>query len=152
MSLLVSSLALAFAAQEAEPSLYDQITAADAALFEAFNSCDGEGFGRFIADGIEFYHDLDGLETDKAPLVEAVNTSICGNFNRLLNEESVEVWPVPGHGAIHTGVHYFIQPGAAEPHGRGRFLHVWQQNEQGWQITRGMSYDNGPYEGTDPTD
>ena len=141
----LASIALAPAALAQERDLYAEIMAQDAALFEAFNSCDGEGFGARVSEDIEFYHDLDGLGTDRAALVESVNTTICGNFQRILDEASVEVWPVPGHGAIQSGVHYFINYGADAPHGRGRFLHIWQETEAGWQLSRVVSYDHGPY-------
>tara|TARA_Y100000052_G_C2904941_1_gene58972 strand:- start:136 stop:618 length:483 start_codon:yes stop_codon:yes gene_type:complete len=142
----LASLALlpAAQAQDQERDLHAEIMEQDAALFGAFNSCDGEGFGALVAEDIEFYHDLDGLGTDKAGLIEAVNTSICGNFRRILDADSVEVWPVPGHGAIQSGVHYFINYGADAPHGRGRFLHIWQETPTGWQLRRVVSYDHGP--------
>lgn len=143
---LAVSLTSPALAQDTPSDLRAEILALDAAMFEAFNTCDGEGFGRFIAPDVEFYHDLDGLSTDRDGLIEAVNTSICNNFRRQAEVESFEVWPVPGHGAIHTGTHHFINYGAETPHGSGRFLHVWHQGEQGWQITRIMSFDHGPYQ------
>ncbi|WP_273020001.1 nuclear transport factor 2 family protein [Oceanicaulis sp. UBA2681] len=130
-----------------ETPLLETVIALDAQVFEAFNSCDGEGFGAYIADGIEFYHDVDGLILDRAALIEAVNTSICGNFQRQLTPGSIEVWPVPGYGAIQTGWHAFINYGADEPHGQGRFLHVWRQDADGWKLTRIVSYDHGPFDG-----
>jgi ketosteroid isomerase-like protein len=129
------------------PSLLETVTALDADVFEAFNSCDGEGFGAFIAEEIEFYHDVDGLILDRAALIEAVNTSICGNFQRQLTPGSIEVWPVPGYGAIQTGWHAFINYGADAPHGQGRFLHVWRQDADGWKLTRIVSYDHGAFDG-----
>jgi hypothetical protein len=45
--------------------LLETVIALDAQVFEAFNSCDGEGFGAYIAEGIEFYHDVDGLILDR---------------------------------------------------------------------------------------
>ncbi len=134
-------------AEEEARDLHAIIMAQDAALFGAFNTCDGETFSAYVAEDVEFYHDLDGVLPGKATMVEAVETSICNNFQRILDEQSVEVWPVPGHGAIQTGRHYFINYGADAPHGRGRFLHVWQETPSGWQVSRIVSYDHGPYEG-----
>lgn len=146
---LVAGLLLAVSVQQPESDLHARITAADTAMFAAFNSCDGEEFGRYISEEVEFYHDLDGLLTDKASLVEAVNTSICNNFQRILAEDSIEVWPVPGYGAVQTGLHFFINYGAETPHGQGRFLHIWQEGEAGWQITRVVSYDHAPFAGAE---
>ncbi|OLF81551.1 hypothetical protein AWH62_02455 [Maricaulis sp. W15] len=146
MSAILAALILV-AQPAGDATLHDTISALDAAMFEAFNSCDGEEFGTFIAEDIEFYHDLDGLNQDRDSLIQAVNTSICGNFRRQLTPGSIEVWPLPGYGAIESGWHAFINYGADEPHGQGRFLHIWRQDEDGWKITRIVSYDHGPFDG-----
>ncbi|RKR03962.1 nuclear transport factor 2 family protein [Maricaulis maris] len=146
MSAILAALILV-AQPASDATLHDTISALDAAMFEAFNSCDGEEFGTFIAEDIEFYHDLDGLNRDRDSLIQAVNTSICGNFRRQLTPGSIEVWPLPGYGAIESGWHAFINYGADEPHGQGRFLHIWRQDEDGWKITRIVSYDHGPFDG-----
>ena len=130
-----------------DPTLHDTVAALDAAMFEAFNSCDGEGYGAFLAEDIEFYHDADGLNQDRDSLIEAVNTTICGNFRRQLTPGSMEVWPVPGYGAIETGWHAFVNYGADAPHGQGRFLLIWRQDADGWKVTRIVSYDHGPFDG-----
>jgi len=147
--LLAAALLIAQPApqQEGKPSLQETITAADAQMFAAFNSCDGEGFGEFLAEDVEFYHDVNGLSVDRDALIEAVNTSICGNFRRQLTPGTLEVWPVPGYGAIETGWHAFINYGADEPHGQGRFLQIWRQDADGWKLTRVVSYDHGPFNG-----
>ena len=146
MSPLLAALVLVVQ-PAAEPTLHDTIVALDARIFEAFNTCDGAGFGALVAEDIEFYHDVAGLELSREALIEAVNTSICGNFQRRLTPGSIEVWPVPGYGAIETGWHAFINDGATEPHGQGRFLHIWRQDADGWTLARVVSYDHGPFDG-----
>lgn len=148
--LLAAALLLAqpdAAPADAEVSLHDTIVALDARVFAAFNSCDGEGFGAYVAEDIEFYHDEAGLELSREALIESVNTSICGNFRRQLTPGSIEVWPVPGYGAIETGWHAFVNYGADAPHGQGRFLHIWREDEDGWKLARVVSYDHGPFDG-----
>ena len=126
--------------------LIDIITARDTAMFEAFNTCDGKAFRTFLTDDMEFYHDDDGVLDGPDTLANAVDTSICGNFTRQLVADSLEVWPIPGFGAIQTGVHTFTNVGAVDPHGKGRFLLVWKQTEGGWKVARIVSYDHGPFE------
>ena len=126
--------------------LHQLIAENDAAMFAAFNSCDGDAFGAYLDEGLEFYHDDDGVLDGPGPLIEAVKTSICGNFTRHLIPSSLEVWPIPGYGAVQAGVHTFTNAGATEPHGQGRFLHIWREDDDGWRITRIVSYDHRAYE------
>ena len=80
-------------AQETEdPALTALIAAKDAAMFEAFNTCDAETFGQYVEDGLEFYHDYNGLTLGAAPIVSAVTNSVCGNFTRQLVPGTLEVW------------------------------------------------------------
>jgi ketosteroid isomerase-like protein len=133
-------------AQETEdPALTALITEKDAAMFAAFNACDGETFGTYVEDDLEFYHDVGGLARGRAATVDAVNNNVCNNFTRQLVPGTLEVWPVPGYGAIETGVHTFTNVGETAPHGIGRFLHIWHQEGDIWRIARIVSYDHGPY-------
>lgn len=131
--------------EPADLALTALIAEKDAAMFAAFNSCDGEGFGAYVEEGLEFYHDQAGLSVGRAATVEAVKTNVCNNFTRQLLPGTLEVWPVPGYGAIETGLHTFTNVGADAPHGIARFLHVWHQEGDTWRISRIVSYDHGPY-------
>ncbi|MBI1400792.1 nuclear transport factor 2 family protein [Hyphomonas sp.] len=133
------------APQAVDPALTALIAEKDAAMFAAFNSCDGETFGTFLEDGLEFYHDNAGLSVGRAATVEAVNKNVCNNFTRQLVPGTLEVWPIPGYGAVETGLHTFTNVGADAPHGIARFLHVWHQEGDTWRIARIVSYDHGPY-------
>lgn len=128
-----------------DPALTALIAEKDAAMFAAFNTCDGETFGAYLEDDLEFYHDNAGLSVGRAATVEAVNTNVCNNFTRQLVPGTLEVWPIPGYGAVETGLHTFTNVGADAPHGIARFLHVWHQDGDSWRISRIVSYDHGPY-------
>ncbi len=129
----------------ADPSLTALIAEKGAAMFAAFNACDGDGFGAYVEEGLEFYHDQAGLSVGRAATVEAVKNNVCNNFTRQLLPGTLEVWPVPGYGAIETGLHTFTKVGADAPHGVARFLHVWHQAGDAWRISRIVSYAHGPY-------
>jgi hypothetical protein len=131
--------------EAADPALTALIAEKDAAMFAAFNSCDGEGFGAYLEDGLEFYHDQAGLSVGRAATVDAVNNSVCNNFTRQLVPGTLEVWPIPGYGAVETGLHTFTNAGADAPHGIARFLHVWHQEGDTWRIARIVSYGHAPY-------
>jgi hypothetical protein len=59
----------------------------------------------------------------------------------------MEVWAIPGFGAVQIGCHTFTNDGASFPHGMARFLHVWHQTDDGdWVVTRIVSYDHRAYD------
>ena len=49
-----------------------------------------------------------------------------------------------GYGAVEMGVHRFHHPNAenAEPVGEAKFIHLWQNRDGVWKITRVISYDH----------
>ena len=127
-----------------DDDLFRTISSLDAAVFDAFNRCDLEKFGRFFIDDLEFYHDKDGLTRSRQSLVEAVKANICGKVRRELVPGTLEVHPMDGYGALEMGVHRFHHPGRddTEPVGEGRFIHLWQNTDGAWRITRVISYDH----------
>ena len=59
--------------------------------------------------------------------------------------DSLEVHPIPNHGAVETGVHRFYQVAAGKPDtlvGIAKFVHVWRQTNAGWKLSRVVSYDH----------
>ena len=120
------------------------VTTLDASVFDAFNRCEVDKFATFFTDDVEFYHDRDGLSVGKADLAESVKKNICGKVTRELVPGTLQVYPLPGYGAVETGVHRFHHPGhdVTEPVGEGKFLHVWQCKNGQWKITRVISYDH----------
>jgi len=124
-------------------ALYDVIAAQDKAAFDAFNHCDLKTLGSFFVDDVEFYHDRDGLSVGKQPFLDAVRNNVCGKFTRELVPGSLEVYPLPGYGALEIGVHRFVHSDPANPTGQGRFTHIWKNTNGHWQLTRVMSYDHG---------
>jgi len=145
LAAIILCAAPAFAQETEDPALTALIAEKDAAMFAAFNTCDGDTVGEYVEEDLEFYHDNAGLSRGRASIVDAVKNNVCNNFTRQLLPGTLEVWPVPGYGAIETGVHTFTNVGATEPHGIGRFLHIWHQDGDTWRIARIVSYDHGPY-------
>ena len=53
-------------------SLFRTIASLDSAMFDAYNRCDLEKLGTFIAVDLEFYHDQTGLSRSRQSLIDAV--------------------------------------------------------------------------------
>jgi hypothetical protein len=116
----------------------------DSALFDAYNQCDLEKFGTFFIDDVEFYHDQGGVTLGRQNLTESVKKNICGKVRRELVSGTLEVYPMRGYGAVEMGVHRFHQPKVDpdKPVGEAKFIHLWQNKDGVWKITRVISYDH----------
>lgn len=129
---------------EAAAVLVDTIASLDRELFDAYNRCDPVTFAGFFVDEVEFYHDRSGLAVGKESLIESLRKNICGKVRRELVPGTLVVYPMDGYGALEMGIHLFHHPGreATEPPGQGKFVHLWQNKEGAWKITRVISYDH----------
>jgi hypothetical protein len=133
--------------EPAPEELSRTLTALDAAVFDAFNRCDPEKFATYFADDVEFYHDKGGLSRSRQTLVDSLKNNICGKVRREVVLGSLEVYAIPGYGAVQMGVHRFFELSAgkdAAAVGIAKFTHVWRQEGGAWKITRVISYDHGP--------
>ncbi len=128
----------------APEALFQTIQSLDTQLFDAYNRCDLEKLGSLVADDLEFYHDKTGLSRGRTALVEAVKNNICGKVTRELVPGTLEVYPIANYGAVEIGVHRFHHPGheTAEGVGEAKFIHLWQNKDGVWKITRVISFDH----------
>ena len=132
-------------AQTSAPDpLFKTIQSLDTQLFEAYNHCDLEKFGSFLADDLEFYHDKTGLSRGRPALVDGIKNNICGKVTRELVPGTLEVYPIANYGAVEIGVHRFHHPGHEEPGsvGEAKFIHLWQNKDGVWKVTRVISFDH----------
>lgn len=123
--------------------LYNTIVKMDSAFFEAYNTCDKnlEKYASFYAENVEFYHDQGGKMTSKADLVASTKEYVCGKVTRKLIPRSIEVYPIKDYGAVEIGLHQFhnnTQP-AGTPSKVGRFVIIWQKENNDWKIARVIS-------------
>jgi hypothetical protein len=129
-------------------TLFGTLASLDAALFDAYNTCDLEKFGSFVAEDVEFYHDKGGVTLGRRALVEAVKNNICGKTRRDLIAGTLEVHPLDNYGALQMGAHRFCDIKLSRCDGTsggvGKFIHLWQRNGDVWMITRVFSYDHAP--------
>ena len=123
-------------------ALYQEIAHMDSVVFNAFNSRDVEKFKSLFAVELEFYHDKGGL-TNYDHTIEFMKTTAKNNdhLRRDLVKGTLEVYPIPGYGAMQIGAHTFchMENGKQEC-GTFKFVHVWQKKNGEWKITRVISY------------
>ena len=126
--------------------LRDDILAADAALFAAYNACDVAKFGAAFTADLEFYHDKTGL-TGLTQNIDLLRQR-CGEtvkYRRQIDPASVEIYPVPGYGAMEFGIHSFYEHG---PDGMEKldatvkFANLWKRQDGAWKLSRVISYDH----------
>ncbi|MBB6142555.1 hypothetical protein HNQ77_000493 [Silvibacterium bohemicum] len=124
--------------------LYQTIAALDAQLFDAYNHCDLAKFGSLLDDDLEFYHDKGGFSRGRQAVVDGVKNNICGKVTRELVPGTLEVYPIANYGAVEIGVHRFHHPGHEDVDGVGeaKFVHLWQNKNGVWKVTRVISFDH----------
>jgi hypothetical protein len=139
---LLSVLGASAQVKPDDPELYRVILEQDSLFFNSYNTCKLhlKEYSDYYSDSLEFYHDKGGFSASKKDVVEATKKNICGKVTRELIRGSVEVYPIPGFGAIEVGFHQFhnSEEPNATPH-PGRFVLVWKKLKDRWIITRVIS-------------
>jgi hypothetical protein len=126
-----------------ETELFRTVASLDSALFDSYNRCDIPKFATFFIDSAEFYHDQTGLMVGAQNIADAVKRNICGKVVRELVPGSLEVYPLKGYGAVEIGVHLFHPPNVAPGNNSAaKFIHLWQNTNGVWKITRVISFDH----------
>ena len=123
-------------------ALFETVKSLDSKLFNAYNQCDLKTLGAMVSVDLEFYHDQTGLTVGKAPFLAAIKQNICGKVQRSLIEESLEVYPLKGYGAVELGIHRFHHPDDPGNIGDAKFVTIWHDNNGVWQVTRVISYEH----------
>ena len=131
-------------AQSARDSLYTAIAHMDSVVFNAFNMRDVEKFRSLFTEDLEFYHDKSGLTNYEQTINFMKEVAKNNNgLRRDLVKGSLEVYPIPGYGAMEIGTHSFCHlENAKQDCGTFKFVHIWQKKNGEWKITRVVSYDH----------
>lgn len=124
------------------PALYKTIVEMDSIFFDAYNNCNLklEKYASMYSDNIEFYHDRGGLSSVKKDIVESTRKNVCGKVTRELQKGSIEVYAIPGFGAVEFGFHCFHnkqEPNA--PSHMARFMIIWEHKNSEWKLSRVVS-------------
>lgn len=124
--------------------LYKEIIRMDSILFSAFNKRDIVKFGSLFTNDLEFYHDKGGL-TGYEHTMNFMNETTKNNngLRRDLVKGSVEIYPIPGYGAMQIGSHTLCHlENGKQDCGTFKFVHIWQKKNGEWKIARVVSYDH----------
>jgi ketosteroid isomerase-like protein len=122
--------------------LYREIKKQDSLLFNAFNTRDTALFKSMFSEDLEFFHDLGGL-TGYNHTVDFMRSVATGknDLRRELLSSSLEIYPVPGYGAIQKGAHAFCHTeNGKQVCGTYQFIHIWKKTGDSWRITRVVSF------------
>jgi len=123
----------------ASQPLYQTIVRMDSLYFDTYNHSKAALMDSLTADNIEFYHDRGGLMTSKQELLQSIQKNIFGKVQRVLTPGSIEVYQIPGYGAIEFGYHSFrnlVEHSESQP---AKFVIIWRLAGSKWQITRVVS-------------
>ena len=140
----LSVLALLFVCAGAaaqQPSLREEIAAADRAMFDAYNAHDADRLLSFFAKDVEFFHDKNGLVSYEQ-LAKGFREIVARNdgIRRDLVGE-IEVHPIKNYGAIEIGAHRFCHvENGKDDCGTFKFVHVWKKTDGAWKVARVISY------------
>jgi len=123
-------------------SLFKEIAHLDSVLFNAFNSRDIELFKTFFTEDLEFFHDKGGLTNYDHTINFLKETTKANNqLRRDLVKGSLEVYPIPGYGAIEIGSHKFCHnENGKQECGTFKFVQIWQKKNNIWKISRVVSF------------
>jgi len=124
--------------------LFNKVSTLDTQLFDAFNTCNITKMGKSFSKDLEFYHDTGGVSG-----YEDTMKSFKSNCDKKLGlmrtivKNSMSVYPIKGYGAIQKGKHTFchIENGKNDC-GTFEFVHIWKKIDEGWVLTRVISYDH----------
>lgn len=127
-----------------QTDVYKEIAKVDSAMFYAFNNCDSVEYKKYLADDLEFYHDLGGLHflTEEMQSVK----EMCdrnAHIRRALIKGTLEVYKLGDFGAVEIGVHRIFHTNKGEIEhisGDYKFIHVWQKKDGVWKLKRIISY------------
>ncbi|MEQ1509685.1 MAG: nuclear transport factor 2 family protein [Sphingopyxis sp.] len=149
--MVLLALALSVAIPEGA-ALTDAIRARDAEFFQVFfDSCEPDTVRAMVTDDFEMYHDRGGVVATNADAFVADYRTSCTarqhpdawRSRRELVAETLQVYPVPGFGAIEQGDHLFYERRGDGPErmaGRAHFVQLWQLTDDGWKLARVFSY------------
>ncbi|SEN60415.1 protein of unknown function [Mucilaginibacter gossypiicola] len=126
-----------------DQQLYNTIAHMDSVMFNAFNSRNLDVMKTLFTPDVEFYNDgkgITGYDATIAGFKGIFENKQAADLRRDLLKETLEVYPMPGFGAIEMGTHRFTHTeNGKQIVGVMKFVHVWQYKDGQWKVTRVVS-------------
>jgi ketosteroid isomerase-like protein len=123
--------------------LYNTIAHMDSVMFNAFNNRKLDVMKTLFTPDVEFYNDgkgVTGYDATMAGFKGIFENKQAADLRRDLVKESLEVYPMPGYGAIEMGTHIFTHTENGEKIvGTMKFVHIWQLKDGQWKVARVVS-------------
>ncbi|MET0327751.1 MAG: DUF4440 domain-containing protein [Luteimonas sp.] len=139
------------------PDAERDVRAADAAFWNAYNTCDMTAIGALLTEDVEFYHDTTGRKTSRAGVVDSLRNGPCATpdlrVRREVIDDGLAFHPLADGYAILSGRHRFhVRHGDAQERldGQAGFTNLWRFQDGRWQMHRVLSYAHGPAPYTPP--
>ena len=142
--LLIATALATVAIADPADGLREEIARMDDRLSEAFNAHDVERIKFLFTDDLEFYQDNKGMGLYEQTMRDFAKMFAQNNgITRTLELESLEVVALGEYGAVELGRHRFchLEDGKDEC-GTFRFVHIWRKLDDGWKISRVISFDH----------
>ena len=124
-----------------ESKLYKTVQHLDSLMFDAFNTHNIQVMGALFSENLEFYHDKGGLSNYLATMEGFKRIfSTTPDLRRELVKGTLEVYPVPGSGALEMGEHRFTHiENGKKISAIFKFVQIWQLKDGSWKLTRVVS-------------
>ncbi|AYL94454.1 nuclear transport factor 2 family protein [Mucilaginibacter celer] len=140
---LTSAKAQTTAFKPKDPQLFNTIAHMDSVMFNAFNNRKLDAMKTLFTPDVEFYNDgkgVTGYDATMAGFKGIFENKQAADLRRDLVKESLEVYPMPGYGAIEMGTHIFIHTENGQKIiGTMKFVHIWQLKDGQWKVARVVS-------------
>lgn len=123
--------------------LFNTIAHQDSVMFDAFNNRKLDVMETLFTPDVEFYNDgkgVTGYDATMAGFKGIFENKQAADLRRDLVKESLEVYPMPGYGAIEMGTHIFTHTENGQKIiGTMKFVHIWQLKDGQWKVARVVS-------------
>ncbi|HEY9031385.1 MAG TPA: DUF4440 domain-containing protein [Kangiella sp.] len=133
-----------------ENSLTATVLEKDNQFWQTYNTCNMTEMRNYFTKDMEFYHDKSGLTSSREKFMTSIDENLCGESNSKLQrkaiKETIKVFPLNHYGAIISGKHAFyrVENGHQILHEVSQFTHIWNNSNDGWKMSRMISYDHQP--------
>lgn len=135
----------------ASRQVFEELAVKDSELFDTiFNKCNVERLTELITEDFEFYHDKSGQVAKSGKefvdsirnLCERQRTGLDYRARRVLERNSLAVYPLNNYGAVQMGVHRFYPLIKGKSNEIAKFTHLWKKENGEWRLARVLSYDH----------